>query len=109
MLKALEQSHLDISLRLTSCLPHQVPIVISWFTSPLLSGLAAAMLFLVVRTAILRREHSLQLAFWVRRAMGAYSCRPSQRSAALWASGRPLEPGRSRSRLHRSRVSAARA
>ncbi|PNH12260.1 hypothetical protein TSOC_000860 [Tetrabaena socialis] len=41
-----------------------VPIVISWFTGPLLSALATALLFLVVRTAILRRENSLQLAFW---------------------------------------------
>ncbi|EFJ39951.1 hypothetical protein VOLCADRAFT_70155, partial [Volvox carteri f. nagariensis] len=41
-----------------------VPIVVSWFISPLLSGLAAALLFFIVRTAILRREASLELAFW---------------------------------------------
>lgn len=44
-----------------------VPVVVSWFISPLLSGLAASLLFLLVRTAILRRENSLQLAFWVSR------------------------------------------
>ncbi|GIL86085.1 hypothetical protein Vretimale_13891 [Volvox reticuliferus] len=41
-----------------------VPIVVSWFISPLMSGLATAMLFFIVRTAILRRERSLELAFW---------------------------------------------
>ncbi|GLI68407.1 hypothetical protein VaNZ11_012794, partial [Volvox africanus] len=41
-----------------------VPIVVSWFVSPLISGLATAFLFFLVRTAILRRERSLDLAFW---------------------------------------------
>ncbi|GFR46424.1 hypothetical protein Agub_g7931 [Astrephomene gubernaculifera] len=41
-----------------------VPIVLAWFTSPLLSGVASTSLFLLVRTAILRRENSLQLALW---------------------------------------------
>ncbi|GIL67093.1 hypothetical protein Vafri_20536 [Volvox africanus] len=41
-----------------------VPIVLAWFTSPLISGLAAAFLFLLVRSAILRRAMSLELAIW---------------------------------------------
>ncbi|GLC40487.1 hypothetical protein PLESTM_001079900 [Pleodorina starrii] len=41
-----------------------VPIVVSWFVSPLVSGLATALMFFIVRTAILRRERSLELTFW---------------------------------------------
>eukprot|EP00198_Chlamydomonas_reinhardtii_P006440 XP_001695776.1 sodium/phosphate symporter [Chlamydomonas reinhardtii] len=40
-----------------------VPIVLSWFTSPLLCGLATAALFVVLRSAVLRRENSLQLTY----------------------------------------------
>ncbi|KXZ44981.1 hypothetical protein GPECTOR_60g759 [Gonium pectorale] len=42
-----------------------VPIVITWFLSPLFTGVAAAAIFLAVRTAVLRRRHSFELSFWV--------------------------------------------
>jgi sodium-dependent phosphate transporter len=42
-----------------------VPIVMSWFFSPILTGLAAATIFAVVRSAVLRRKNSHSLAFWV--------------------------------------------
>ncbi|KAG2427857.1 hypothetical protein HXX76_012177 [Chlamydomonas incerta] len=41
-----------------------VPIILAWFTSPLLSGLATAFMFFTVRIAILRRSNSLMMAFW---------------------------------------------
>lgn len=41
-----------------------VVIVISWFLSPIVSGIAAAAFFLATRTAILRRKNSFMLAFW---------------------------------------------
>ena len=42
-----------------------VPIVLSWFFSPILTGLAAATIFTIVRTAVLRRQNAHNLAFWV--------------------------------------------
>ncbi|EFJ43878.1 hypothetical protein VOLCADRAFT_76547 [Volvox carteri f. nagariensis] len=42
-----------------------VPIILSWFVSPVLTGLCSALFFFVVRTAVLRRERSYQLSFWV--------------------------------------------
>ncbi|KAL4422695.1 hypothetical protein ABPG75_008892 [Micractinium tetrahymenae] len=40
-------------------------IVISWFTSPLLSGIGGAILFLFTRHAVLRRKKSYQLSLWM--------------------------------------------
>ncbi|GFR47206.1 hypothetical protein Agub_g8886 [Astrephomene gubernaculifera] len=42
-----------------------VPIVLSWFVSPVLTAAASAILFLLVRTLVLRRENSYKLSFWV--------------------------------------------
>ncbi|EFJ45522.1 hypothetical protein VOLCADRAFT_105976 [Volvox carteri f. nagariensis] len=41
-----------------------VPIILAWFTSPLMSGLASVVLFVIVRAAVLRRVRSLELAIW---------------------------------------------
>lgn len=41
------------------------PIVISWFLSPLLAALVTLVLFLIIRTAVLRRVNSTKIAFWV--------------------------------------------
>lgn len=38
---------------------------ISWFLSPLLAGLVTLLLFLIIRTAVLRRANSTKIAFWV--------------------------------------------
>ncbi len=43
----------------------QVPIILSWFTSPLLCGLATVALYVVLRSAVLRRENSLRLTYMV--------------------------------------------
>jgi sodium-dependent phosphate transporter len=42
-----------------------VPIVISWFLSPLLAALITLVFFLIIRTAVLRRQNSTKIAFWV--------------------------------------------
>jgi sodium-dependent phosphate transporter len=42
-----------------------VPIILSWFFSPILTGLAACTIFSIVRVAVLRRKNSFNLAFWV--------------------------------------------
>eukprot|EP00195_Chlamydomonas_chlamydogama_P008518 CAMPEP_0202915878 /NCGR_PEP_ID=MMETSP1392-20130828/66936_1 /ASSEMBLY_ACC=CAM_ASM_000868 /TAXON_ID=225041 /ORGANISM="Chlamydomonas chlamydogama, Strain SAG 11-48b" /LENGTH=670 /DNA_ID=CAMNT_0049608077 /DNA_START=106 /DNA_END=2118 /DNA_ORIENTATION=+ len=42
-----------------------ITIVISWFASPLLSGLLAALLFLLNRFFILRRENSSRYVWWI--------------------------------------------
>jgi len=42
-----------------------VPVVISWFLSPLLAALITLVLFLIVRTFVLRRANSTKIAFWV--------------------------------------------
>ena len=42
-----------------------VPIVLAWFVSPVLTGLASCTIFLIVRTLVLRRENSYVLSFWV--------------------------------------------
>jgi sodium-dependent phosphate transporter len=41
------------------------PVVISWFLSPLLAALITLILFLIVRTLVLRRAASTKIAFWV--------------------------------------------
>jgi sodium-dependent phosphate transporter len=41
-----------------------VPVVLSWIISPLLAGLVAAIIFLVVRTLVLRRANSTSIAYW---------------------------------------------
>lgn len=42
-----------------------VPIVISWFLSPLMAGVFAATMYYIVRTCILRRRQSLKLAYFL--------------------------------------------
>jgi hypothetical protein len=42
-----------------------VPIILSWFVSPVLTGCVSALFFFMVRTLVLRRERSYQLSFWV--------------------------------------------
>lgn len=41
-----------------------VPIVLSWFISPILTGMASALIFGLSRTLILRRPNSYQLSFY---------------------------------------------
>lgn len=41
-----------------------VAIVLSWFIAPVLTGLAAAIIFFVVRTFVLRRQNAYALSFW---------------------------------------------
>jgi phosphate/sulfate permease len=42
-----------------------VPVIISWFLSPLLAGLITLIIFLLIRTFVLRRAQSTKIAFWV--------------------------------------------
>jgi len=42
-----------------------VPIVLAWFVSPILTAIASAILFWVVRFTVLRRENAARRAFWV--------------------------------------------
>ena len=42
-----------------------VAIVLAWFIAPLLTGLASALFFTIIRTVILRRKQALQLSFWL--------------------------------------------
>jgi phosphate/sulfate permease len=42
-----------------------IPVVISWFLSPLLAALITLVLFLIIRTFVLRRVNSTKIAFWV--------------------------------------------
>ena len=42
-----------------------LPIVLSWFVSPLLTAAASAFLFVVLRTLVLRRANSQIKALWV--------------------------------------------
>ncbi|KAL3681813.1 hypothetical protein R1sor_024769 [Riccia sorocarpa] len=41
-----------------------IAIVLSWFIAPVLTGLAAALIFFVVRTLVLRRKNAYALSFW---------------------------------------------
>lgn len=43
-----------------------VPVFISWFLSPLLAGLVTLIIFLIIRTVVLRRANSTKIAYWVR-------------------------------------------
>jgi hypothetical protein len=42
-----------------------VPIILSWFFSPVLTGGCSAMVFSVVRSLVMRRENARNLVFWV--------------------------------------------
>ena len=42
-----------------------VPVFVSWFLSPLLAALITLVLFLIIRTLVLRRANSTKVAFWV--------------------------------------------
>eukprot|EP00878_Enallax_costatus_P033281 GHUV01036692.1.p1 GENE.GHUV01036692.1~~GHUV01036692.1.p1 ORF type:complete len:538 (+),score=156.99 GHUV01036692.1:799-2412(+) len=42
-----------------------VPVVLSWFIAPLCAAFACLMIFLIIRTLVLRRQNSTQIAFWV--------------------------------------------
>lgn len=42
-----------------------VPIVISWFLSPIAAAIVCFVIFLAVRTLVLRRQNSTKLAMWV--------------------------------------------
>lgn len=66
----------------------QVPIVLSWFTSPLLCGLATAALFVVLRSAVLRRENSLQLTYVVSHSRrSAQLTVPDSGTGLCWVAG----------------------
>lgn len=42
-----------------------IPIILSWFISPLLAALITLIMFVIVRTAVLRRANSTKLAFYL--------------------------------------------
>ena len=42
-----------------------ISIVLAWFVAPILTGLASALFFSIIRTLILRRKQALQLSFWL--------------------------------------------
>jgi hypothetical protein len=42
-----------------------VPVFVSWFLSPLLAALITLVLFLVIRTFVLRRKNSTSISYWV--------------------------------------------
>jgi sodium-dependent phosphate transporter len=42
-----------------------VPVFVSWFLSPLLAALVTLVIFLLVRTLVLRRQNSTKIAYWV--------------------------------------------
>lgn len=42
-----------------------VSIVLAWFVAPVLTGLASAIIFGIVRFLVLRRKNAYQLSFWV--------------------------------------------
>ena len=42
-----------------------LPIVLGWFIAPILTGLAAALFFFILRLCVLRRKNAFQLSFWV--------------------------------------------
>ncbi|GBF99738.1 sodium phosphate symporter [Raphidocelis subcapitata] len=41
-----------------------VPVVLSWVISPVLAGLVGAILFVIVRTLVLRRKNSTAISYW---------------------------------------------
>ena len=42
-----------------------LPIVLGWFIAPVLSALASALFFYLLRTFVLRRKNAFRLSFWV--------------------------------------------
>lgn len=42
-----------------------VPIIMSWFFSPILTAIASASIFATIRFLVLRRKNAFNLAFWV--------------------------------------------
>jgi sodium-dependent phosphate transporter len=48
-----------------ACLQGVVPIILSWFFSPVLTGAASAFIFFLVRTLVMRRQNARKLVFWV--------------------------------------------
>ena len=42
-----------------------LPIVLGWFIAPILSALASAFFFFLLRTFVLRRKNAFRLSFWV--------------------------------------------
>ncbi|KAJ9532650.1 hypothetical protein QJQ45_010711 [Haematococcus lacustris] len=42
-----------------------VPIIVSWFFSPVFTALVSGFFFLCIRTLVLRRTNAYQLSFWV--------------------------------------------
>lgn len=42
-----------------------VAIILTWFIAPVLTGLVAAVIFLLVRTCVLRRKFAYTISFWL--------------------------------------------
>ncbi|KAJ9518999.1 hypothetical protein QJQ45_026327 [Haematococcus lacustris] len=57
--------HLSSPAVLPVALQGVVPIIVSWFFSPVFTGLASGLLFLIIRTLVLRRPNAYNLSFWV--------------------------------------------
>jgi sodium-dependent phosphate transporter len=60
-----------------------VPVVLSWFVSPIAAGLVACIIFLLVRTLVLRRINSTKIAIWVSAWLGRLAGSGIVRLAAL--------------------------
>lgn len=41
-----------------------VPVVLSWVVSPVLAGLVSGILFIIIRTLVLRRKNSTAISYW---------------------------------------------
>lgn len=50
---------------LALCWQGVVPIILSWFFSPILTACASALIFFLVRTCVMRRQNARNLVFWV--------------------------------------------
>lgn len=42
-----------------------VPVFVSWFLSPLLAALITLIIFIIIRTLVLRHQNSTKIAYWV--------------------------------------------
>jgi phosphate/sulfate permease len=57
-----------------------VPVVMSWFISPVAAALVSGIIFLIIRTLVLRRQNSTKVAIWVSNHLGSFASGLS----ALW-------------------------
>ncbi len=51
--------------RAVSCSQGVVPIIVSWFFSPIFTSIASCVFFFTIRFLVLRRKNAYHLAFWL--------------------------------------------